>query len=112
MQVGNEFNNVIDELAKINRAAQNYEAETDSAKEQLLSDYQKKRDEIDVEVRGAMKERLNEYRSELEAENKIQSHALKMEFEGNMEKLENAFAENHTVWAQEIADSIVSDHSL
>ena len=108
----NEFNDVISELAKIDKVAQGYAADTDSAKEQLLADYQKKKDDIDAEFKGVIRERLDAYKKELLESSKLQSDALQNEFDENMAKLEKSFAENHTKWAQEIADSIVSDHSL
>ena len=108
----NEFNNVISELAKINKAAQDFSAETDSEKEQLLSDYQKEKDAIDAANKEVVKEHLSIYHDELEKNNKLQSEALKKEFDENINNLKSSFEKNHTKWAQEIVDSIVSDHAL
>lgn len=102
-------NEVIEELSRINSAAEEFAENTENAKIKLGRDYRDKKINYDEELNEAAKERLDALQAKLEAEIEEKKNALIKENEEYMSRLEKAFEEKHSEWAEDIMRQVVSE---
>ena len=103
------INSVIDELSKINKAADSYAVSMEEAKKKLERDYRNQREDFDLQMHDEAEGRLEKLKEQLTAENNAKMDKLRRDSEEYMTRLEKAFEENHSEWAKEIAERIMAE---
>lgn len=103
-----ELDKVIDELAKIDSAAAEYAKNMEGNKARLMDEYQKAREDYAAGVRAEAEARNEQFASELSGANKKQIDRLSKKSDAYISRITDAYEANHTRWAKEIADRIIS----
>ena len=106
---GTVINSVIEELSKINKAADSYAVSMEEAKKKLEKDYRNQREDFDLQMHDEAEDRLAKLKEQLTAENNAKIEKLRSDSQEYTEKLEKAFDEKHSEWAEEIAKRIVAE---
>ena len=104
-----DINKVIDELSRIDKAAEGYATSLEDQKAKMLSDYQHKRTALETEFQNRRQEKIQKYREQLEKENAEQIAKLRKESEEYLAALDKAFEANHSQWAEEIMKTIIAE---
>ena len=102
-------NNVIEELSKINQAASEFAQNMEDAKEKLAAEYEQKKKEYSEKLVSDATGRVEKLREELKEANNKKIGELHSESEAYMARLDRDFEANHSQWAQEIVNKIITE---
>ena len=108
-ETNSDFIHVIDELSRIDKAAEGFASGLEEEKAKLLSDFQKKRAALEKDFLEQGRRKNLAYREELRAENEKQIEKMHADSEEYIASLERAFKAHHMEWADELMQKVISE---
>ena len=102
------INEMIEEISRINSAAADYVQNAENEKIKLGRDYRTLKEEFDDKLNESVQARLDELKEKLTRENDERIETLHRDTEEYIDRLERSFENNHSEWAQKIADEIIA----
>lgn len=97
-------NEVIDQLAEIEKAAVGIIEHTNTQKAEMMKEAERKRIEYDQKLQADIDAQINDRKSRVEQEVQEEVEALKSDAQRAIQELEDEYQKNHTILAQGIVN--------
>ncbi len=104
-----QVNQVIEELSKIDSATEQVILSAESEKEKYSAAIESWKKEYDDYLINNMNENIESYKLKIQSHNQRVLQQYRTETEALLSKLDSAYEENHSQWANEILKKLISE---